>query len=125
MQQHPFFDEAPDLAAFLRVAVDIRNIDVEAASRNGILVTQATPGFATSVAELTIRMMLDLARRALRVAVGSADDPAVRPLADRLGPDGLVELLEKLADADYYLDRRVNIPLVVDLAADAVTATSG
>jgi D-3-phosphoglycerate dehydrogenase len=58
-----FFDRAPDsLVAFLRCAVDIRNIDVEAASRHGILVTRATPGFAASVAELGIGMMVDLAR---------------------------------------------------------------
>ncbi|SDR62028.1 D-3-phosphoglycerate dehydrogenase [Rhizobiales bacterium GAS113] len=57
-----FMDMAPDLVAFLRCAVDIRNIDVEAASRNGILVTQATPGFAASVAELAIGFMIDLAR---------------------------------------------------------------
>ena len=56
------FDKAQDLVAFLRCAVDIRNIEVEAASRNGILVTQATPGFAASVAELTIGFMIDLAR---------------------------------------------------------------
>ena len=56
------FDKARDLVAFLRCAVDIRNIEVEAASRNGILVTQATPGFAASVAELTIGFMIDLAR---------------------------------------------------------------
>jgi D-3-phosphoglycerate dehydrogenase len=58
-----FFDQAPDgLIAFLRCAVDIRNVDVEAASRHGILVTRATPGFAASVAELGIGMMIDLAR---------------------------------------------------------------
>ncbi len=56
------FETSPDLVAFLRVAVDIRNIDVEAASRNGILVTQATPGFVASVAELGIGFMVDLAR---------------------------------------------------------------
>jgi D-3-phosphoglycerate dehydrogenase len=65
-----FFDKAPDdVAAFLRVAVDIRNIDVEAASRKGILVTQATPGFATSVAELTLAFMIDLARHVTPSAV--------------------------------------------------------
>ena len=37
-----FFPLAPDLVAFLRVAVDIRNIDVAAASAQGILVTHAT-----------------------------------------------------------------------------------
>jgi D-3-phosphoglycerate dehydrogenase len=57
-----FFDQAPDLVAFLRCAVDIRNVDVEAASRHGILVTHATPGFVASVAELGIGMMIDLAR---------------------------------------------------------------
>jgi len=57
-----FFDAAPDVVAFLRCAVDIRNVDVEAASRNGILVTRATPGFAVSVAEMALGFMLDLAR---------------------------------------------------------------
>ena len=57
-----FLDKAADAVAFLRCAVDIRNIDVEAASRNGILVTRATPGFDASVAELAVGMMVDLAR---------------------------------------------------------------
>jgi D-3-phosphoglycerate dehydrogenase / 2-oxoglutarate reductase len=57
-----FFENAPDVAAFLRVAVDIRNIDVEAASRAGVLVTRATPGFAASVSEMAVGMMVDLAR---------------------------------------------------------------
>jgi D-3-phosphoglycerate dehydrogenase len=57
-----FLDKAGDAVAFLRCAVDIRNIDVEAASRNGILVTRATPGFDASVAELAVGMMVDLAR---------------------------------------------------------------
>jgi D-3-phosphoglycerate dehydrogenase / 2-oxoglutarate reductase len=57
-----FFEQAPDLIAFLRCAVDIRNVDVEAASRHGILVTHATPGFVASVAELGMGMMIDLAR---------------------------------------------------------------
>jgi D-3-phosphoglycerate dehydrogenase len=57
-----FFAHAPDLVAFLRCAVDIRNIDVAAASGQGILVTRATPGFAASVAEMAIGFMVDLAR---------------------------------------------------------------
>jgi D-3-phosphoglycerate dehydrogenase len=57
-----FFALAPEVCAFLRVAVDIRNIDVEAASRQGVLVTQATPGFMASVSEMAIGMMIDLAR---------------------------------------------------------------
>lgn len=57
-----FFDQAPDVVAFLRCAVDIRNIDREAAGRNGVLVTHAFPGFAASVAELAVGFMIDLAR---------------------------------------------------------------
>jgi D-3-phosphoglycerate dehydrogenase / 2-oxoglutarate reductase len=57
-----FFTLAPNVCAFLRVAVDIRNIDVEVASKHGVLVTQATPGFMGSVSEMTVGMMIDLAR---------------------------------------------------------------
>src|SRR6185312_15919917 len=57
-----FFPLASDLVAFLRVAVDIRNIDVAAASAQGILVTHATPGFIASVAEMAIGFMVDCGR---------------------------------------------------------------
>jgi D-3-phosphoglycerate dehydrogenase len=56
------FQSLPDLVAFVRCAVDIRNIDVGAASAAGVLVTRASPGFIDSVAELTLGMMVDLAR---------------------------------------------------------------
>ena len=57
-----FFPSAPDCCAFLRVAVDIRNIEVDAASREGVLVTRATPGFMASVSEMAVGMMIDCAR---------------------------------------------------------------
>ena len=56
------FDGSPDLVAFLRCAVDIRTVDVAAASRNGILVTNASPGFVNAVVELIIGFMVDLSR---------------------------------------------------------------
>jgi len=56
------FGRLPQLVAFLRCAVDIRNIDVEAASREGILVTQASAGFMASVSEWVIGVMIDLSR---------------------------------------------------------------
>jgi D-3-phosphoglycerate dehydrogenase len=56
------FPLMPDLVAFLRVAVDIRNIDVPAASAHGVLVTHATPGFVASVAEMAVGYMVDCAR---------------------------------------------------------------
>ena len=57
------FERLPKLAAFLRCAIDIRNIDVAAASAAGVLVTQASAGFVTSVSELVIGFMIDLSRR--------------------------------------------------------------
>lgn len=56
------FESLPKLRAFLRCAIDIRNVDVAAASRAGVLVTQASAGFVTSVSELVFGFMIDLAR---------------------------------------------------------------
>lgn len=57
------FERLPKLVAFLRCAIDIRNVDVPAASKAGVLVTQASAGFVTSVTELVIGFMIDLSRR--------------------------------------------------------------
>ena len=56
------FERLPSLVAFLRCAIDIRNVDVAAASKAGVLVTQASAGFVTSVAELVFGLMIDLSR---------------------------------------------------------------
>jgi D-3-phosphoglycerate dehydrogenase / 2-oxoglutarate reductase len=58
----PIFDALPSLRAALRCAVDIRNIDVAAASSHGILVTRAKPGFVESVTELVLGFLVDLNR---------------------------------------------------------------
>jgi D-3-phosphoglycerate dehydrogenase / 2-oxoglutarate reductase len=69
------FPRLPKLRAFVRCAVDIRNIDVDSASRAGVLVTQAGPGFVQSVAELALGFMVDLSRGVSRA---SADYHAAR-----------------------------------------------
>jgi D-3-phosphoglycerate dehydrogenase len=56
------FSHLPRLRAFVRCAVDIRNIDVAAASSAGVLVTRASPGFVPAVAELALGFMVDLSR---------------------------------------------------------------
>jgi len=56
------FERLPKLKAFLRCAIDIRNIDVAAASRAGVLVTQASAGFVTAVSELVLGFLVDLSR---------------------------------------------------------------
>jgi D-3-phosphoglycerate dehydrogenase len=62
------FPRLPKLRAFVRCAVDIRNIDVEAASKVGVLVTQAGPGFVQSVTELALGFMVDLSRGVSRAS---------------------------------------------------------
>jgi D-3-phosphoglycerate dehydrogenase / 2-oxoglutarate reductase len=64
----PIFDALPSLKAALRCAVDIRNIDVTAASSHGILVTRARPGFVESVTELVLGFLVDLSRGISRAA---------------------------------------------------------
>src|SRR5579859_6707131 len=64
----PIFDALPSLKAALRCAVDIRNIDVAAASSHGILVTRAKPGFVESVTELVFGFLVDLNRGVSRAA---------------------------------------------------------
>jgi D-3-phosphoglycerate dehydrogenase len=56
------FAQLPKLVSFSRCAIDIRNIDVNAASAHGILVTQASAGFIPSVSEWIIGTMIDLGR---------------------------------------------------------------
>jgi D-3-phosphoglycerate dehydrogenase / 2-oxoglutarate reductase len=56
------FEQLPELVAFVRCAIDIRNVDVGAASARGVLVTRASPGFVDAVAELAVGYMVDLAR---------------------------------------------------------------
>jgi D-3-phosphoglycerate dehydrogenase len=63
------------LRAFVRCAVDIRNVDVDAASAAGVLVTRAGPGFVQSVAELALGFMVDLSRGVSRA---TADYHAAR-----------------------------------------------
>ena len=46
----------------MRSAIDIRNIDVAAASQAGVLVTHAEAGFVKSVVELTLGFLVDLSR---------------------------------------------------------------
>ena len=56
------FAGLPGLKVVMRSATDIRNIDVEAASRAGVLVTHAEAGFVQSVVELALGLLVDLSR---------------------------------------------------------------
>ena len=56
------FANLPGLKVVMRSAIDIRNIDVAAASQAGVLVTHAEAGFVQSVIELTLGLLVDLSR---------------------------------------------------------------
>jgi D-3-phosphoglycerate dehydrogenase / 2-oxoglutarate reductase len=62
------FQRLPHLVAFVRCAIDIRNVDVAAASKAGVLVTQASAGFVTSVSELVLGFLVELSRGVTRSA---------------------------------------------------------
>jgi D-3-phosphoglycerate dehydrogenase / 2-oxoglutarate reductase len=76
------FAALPCLLAFVRCAIDIRNIDVPAASRHGVLVTQASAGFIPSVSEWIIGVMIDLSRH---ISATTADYHAGRPVIPTMG----------------------------------------
>jgi D-3-phosphoglycerate dehydrogenase len=103
----------PQLLAFCRCAVDIRNIDVAAASAQGILVTRASAGFMTSVAEWVVGVLIDLSRHISR-AVGqyrAGEVPTVsmgRELRGAtLGLVGYGQIGRSLADIALALGMRV------------------
>lgn len=76
------FAALPKLQAFVRCAIDIRNIDLAAASRHGVLVTQASAGFIASVSEWIVGAMIDLARG---ISVSTALYHAGQPVPPAMG----------------------------------------
>ncbi len=56
------FAAAPDLVAFLRTAVDLSTVDIDAASANGVLVARAGPAYVASTAEIALGLLIDVAR---------------------------------------------------------------
>ncbi len=55
-------DACPNLVVVARHGVGVDEVDLDAASRNGVIVTNTPFANATTVAEFTIGMILDLAR---------------------------------------------------------------
>jgi D-3-phosphoglycerate dehydrogenase / 2-oxoglutarate reductase len=109
------FPALPKLRAFVRCAVDIRNIDVGAASAAGVLVTRAGPGFVQSVAELALGFMVDLSRGVSRATADyhSERKPEIvmgRQLAgSRLGIIGYGSIGRYLADIAKVLGMEILI----------------
>ncbi len=102
-----------DLVAFVRCAVDIRNVDVGAASAHGVLVTRASPGFVDSVAELVVGMMVALARRIVDATIAYRSGEPPRPHMGRqlrgstIGIIGYGHIGTRLAQIALELGMRV------------------
>lgn len=127
------FAELPDLVAFVRCAVDIRNIDVAAASQAGVLVTRASPGFVPAVSEWILGAMVALARRlpeavaAYRAARQPAAEMGVQLAGSTAGVIGygaigrnVVRLLKALGMQVLVTDPHVTVPAEEDVAQVAL-----
>ncbi|HSD42429.1 MAG TPA: NAD(P)-dependent oxidoreductase, partial [Burkholderiales bacterium] len=107
------FRSSPDLVAFSRCAIDIRNVDVAAASAEGILVTQASAGFVASVSEWAIGAMVDLGRNltastiSYRAGVVPKAPMGLQLEGSTLGILGHGQIGRRLADLALALNMRV------------------
>ncbi len=79
-------------------------------------------------ASVVIGFLVDAVRQALRLALGADTagiDPAVEPrlraFANRVGPDQLLELLDKCVEADSRVERRVQLILVIESVLEQFT----
>lgn len=118
------FDRNTDVVAFLRTAVDISTVDVEAASRNGVLVAHADKSFVPSTAEIALALMLDLARNVTESTIDYRR--GVRP-PQRAGfqlRGKVAGLIGCGAIGTYLADALVALGVQV-LAADPYTDVSG
>ncbi len=119
------FAALPKLVSFHRGAVDIRTVDVAAASEAGVLVTNASPGFVDAVAELVLGFMVDCARGISNYVMtyrGGAQPKAVRgrQLSGAcLGVIGYGDIGQRLAKLGLALDMTV---LVADPYKDVTDA---
>lgn len=82
-------------------------------------------------AALALRLLIDCLNDALHVATGAPAQMAdaedlgtLQELAKRLGPEKLMECLDRCLEADAHLDRRVQLVLVLEGLMDALARKS-
>ncbi|HJZ55227.1 MAG TPA: hypothetical protein VKE74_09725 [Gemmataceae bacterium] len=77
---------------------------------------------------LVIRLLVETLQDALRLSLG-ADVPdleaveaeRLKAFAERLGPDRLLELIDRCVEADFHVERRVQLILVVESVLEQFT----
>lgn len=70
---------------------------------------------------LVLQFLIEAVQNALKLSLGAAvpeldaaEAPLLRAFADRVGPGGLMELLDALVEADFHVERRVQLILIVE-----------
>ncbi|MBM3533600.1 MAG: hydroxyacid dehydrogenase [Alphaproteobacteria bacterium] len=119
------FSALPGLVAVHRAAMDIRNIDIPAASAAGVLVTRAGPGFIPAVTELILGQMVDLARgmsrhvAEYRAGIVPPQRPSMQLAGRTAGIAGFGNLGRRMAEILAFMGMRV---LVSDPEANIPSA---
>ncbi|QJX00723.1 DNA polymerase III subunit [Frigoriglobus tundricola] len=79
-------------------------------------------------ASLVLKFLIEVVDRALKISLGvhisgadAVEAGRLRTFADRVGTDGLVELLDKCVEADFHVERRVQLILVVESVLEKFT----
>jgi len=117
------FEGLPELAVFLRCAMDIRTIDVAAASAQGVLVTRASAGFQAAVAEWVVAMMVNLGRGIVGYSAAYQRGEAPAPVMGRelrgatLGIIGYGGIGQQLGDMALALGMRLLVNTLQPLQA--------
>jgi D-3-phosphoglycerate dehydrogenase len=119
------FAALPRLIAVHRAAMDIRNIDIAAASAAGVLITRAGPGFIPAVTELILGQMIDLARglsrhvAEYRAGIVPPQRPGLQLAGRTAGIAGFGNLGRRMAELLAFMGMRV---LVSDPSANVPAA---
>jgi DNA polymerase-3 subunit delta' len=79
-------------------------------------------------AALVLKFLIEALERALKLSLGATatgldagEEARLRAFADRVGTDGLVELLDRCVEADFHVERRVQLILVVESVVEKFT----
>jgi len=82
-------------------------------------------------ATLVLKLLIDLLEAALRVSSGTdpnqveaEDRAAVQALADRFNSEKLLGLIDRCLEAEFHIDRRVQLVLALEAFVDAFAEPS-
>src|SRR6266545_3769041 len=82
-------------------------------------------------ASLVLKFLIEAVEHALRLSLGATvtgldatEAARLKAFADRVGTDGLMELLDRCVEADFHVERRVQLILVVESVIEKFTRLS-